>query len=78
MKDDVVAIPISLDEAKRLCEEIRTEFSENQWHTSAARWCWSCQEQTEGDPANRAFIQKPGNRGCILINARFQGDHFPV
>ena len=75
---EYVASPIPLKAAVRLCEEIRREFAEDQWHTSAARWCWSCQEATGGDPSNRAFLQEEGNRGCILINARFQGEEYPV
>lgn len=62
--------PIPYEMAVRLCAEIREE-AERRWYTPAARWCWICQESTGGDPAKRGFLQKPGNRGCPLINARF-------
>jgi len=78
MKEKLVGIPIPLDVAIQLCQEIRTEFEEDRWHSSAARWCWSCQESTGGDPVKRGFMQKPGNRGCILINARYHGEQYPV
>ena len=78
MENDVVVVPIPLEVAVRLCEEIRKEFEQDHWYTSAARWCWSCQQSSGGDPANRGFLMKPGNRGCILINARYQGQEYPV
>lgn len=78
MSEQVVLTPIPLEVAVQLCQEIRTEFDEERWHSSAARWCWSCQESNRGDPSKRGFMQKPGNRGCILVNARFQGQQYPV
>jgi hypothetical protein len=62
--------PIPYEMAVRLCAEIRAEADRN-WYTPAARWCWNCQKSAGGDPAKRGFLQKPGNRGCTLINARF-------
>ena len=63
-------IPISTDVALQLCAQIRQEAEAN-WHTEAARWCWACQQTTGGDPARRGFLRMPGNRGCVLVNARF-------
>lgn len=65
-----VLTPIPYAVAVRLCAEIREE-ADRQWYTPAARWCWSCQKSTGGDPAKRGFLQKPGNRGCSLINVRY-------
>lgn len=62
--------PIPLDITLRLCEEIRRE-TENNWYTASARWCWSCQQSTNRDPSKRGFLRQEGNRGCILINARY-------
>ena len=78
MNEQVVVNPIPLDVATQLCAEIRREFDEESWHSSAARWCWSCQQTGRDDSTNRGFLQKPGNRGCILVNARYQGEKYPV
>lgn len=63
--------PIPLIVAEQLCAEIRAEADRN-WHTAAARWCWACRKRRETDvPKQPGYLQKPGNRGCILINARY-------
>jgi hypothetical protein len=63
--------PIPLEIAEQLCAEIRAEADRN-WHTAAARWCWSCRKSKGAEePKQPAYLQKPGNRGCILINARY-------
>lgn len=62
---------IPLEAAELLCAEIRAEADVN-WHTAAARWCWDCRKKAGGDPANKGYLRKPGNRGCILINRRYQ------
>ena len=62
------AIPLEI--AIQLCAEIRKEAEQN-WHTHAARWCWSCQRSSSGDPEKRGFLRAPGNRGCDLVNARY-------
>ena len=59
---------IPLEVAEQLCREIRAEADRN-WHTAAARWCWSCRKSKQADEPG--YLQKPGNRGCILINARY-------
>ena len=56
--------------AIQLCAEIRKEAEQN-WHTHAARWCWSCQQTSGGEPDQRGFLRAAGNRGCDLVNARY-------
>ncbi len=70
MNKTIVNQPIPLDVASQLCAEIRAEAEEN-WHTASARWCWHCRRTYEGRKNFKGFRQKPGNRGCILVNARY-------
>jgi len=70
MNEELAVKPIPLGIAERLCAEIRAEAEEH-WYTSASAWCWSCQKATGGKTIKRGFLQAPGNRGCILINARY-------
>jgi hypothetical protein len=68
---------IPLEIAQELCYSIRTEAEQN-WHTAAARWCWSCQQANNGDLSEPGFLQADGNRGCMLVNSRYQGEQYPV
>ena len=70
MQANSVQEPIPIEIARKLCAEIRAE-AEQDWQTPAARWCWACQEASGGDPAKCGYLSKPGNRGCILVNARY-------
>jgi hypothetical protein len=67
---DVNSEPIPLEVALELCAEIRQEAEDN-WHTAAATWCFTCQQQTGGDPAKRGFLRAEANRGCYLVNNRY-------
>ena len=62
--------PIPLEIVIQLCEDIRLATERN-WNTATARWCWSCQQSSGGNPAKRGFLRQEGNRGCILINSRY-------
>ena len=69
--DENVINPIPLEIAIQLCDEIREEL-DRIWYPTPARWCYCCQKEIlEGDPMNRGFLRKPGNRGCALVNARY-------
>jgi hypothetical protein len=70
MGEDVFINSIPLDVAIQICSEIRKESHLN-WDSPTARWCWSCQRLSEGDPQKIAYIKKPGNRGCHLVNVRY-------
>jgi len=65
--------PIPLPLAEKLCEDIRKETEAN-WYTESARWCWNCQKSAAGNLEKRGFLRQPGNRGCMLVNARFNVD----
>ena len=70
MQESSVQERIPMEVALELCAEIREE-AEADWQTPVGRWCWVCQETSGGDPTKRGFLSKPGNRGCLLINARY-------
>lgn len=72
MAENVIVDAIPLEMAVKLCAEIRAEAEKN-WHTPAARWCWSCQQSSKGDSSQCGYLRAPGNRGCILINSRYSG-----
>ena len=73
MNADISHTPIPLQLAEKLCSQIRTE-NEGNWYTESARWCWNCQKSTGGNLEKRGFLRQPGNRGCVLVNARFNAD----
>ncbi|HLN45226.1 MAG TPA: hypothetical protein VK209_05920, partial [Candidatus Sulfotelmatobacter sp.] len=58
--------PISKEEARKLCSEIRAEkgikiFSQ----------CWGCLRFSKGNVTKICFSNKLGNRGCSLVNKRY-------
>lgn len=69
MNENVIN-PIPLDIAIRLCTEIREE-TDRVWYPTPDRWCFCCQQESGGDPLKRGFLRQPGNRGCFLINTRY-------
>jgi len=62
--------PIPTQIAIQLCDEIRRD-NLRQWEGLAARWCWDCTRKSPGDPAQRGFTRRPGNRGCPMVNALY-------
>ena len=56
--------------ALRLCAEIR-EANRRKRLSLAAMQCWGCVRFSRGNPAKMCLGSKPGNRGCKLINARY-------
>jgi hypothetical protein len=66
MKDEESTNVISEDIALKLCNEIRDEkpvklFSQ----------CWGCLKFSKEDPAKMCFYDPPKNRGCTIINKKF-------
>jgi hypothetical protein len=68
--NEIHITPIPLAVAEKLCAEIREEV-DRVWVPTPNHWCWICQQRTGGDPLKRGFLREPGNRGCIVINARY-------
>ncbi len=65
-----IAHAIPQDIADELCEEIRTQYR-GKWWTIAGWQCWGCTTFTKGDPAKMCVHNAPGNRGCNLVNERY-------
>lgn len=70
MKNTEVKNPIPYEVALKLCEEIKAE-AEIKWATASARWCYTCRDSRGDSEVKRGFMLKPGNRGCVLVNARY-------
>lgn len=68
VQDDIRAIP--KDVALRLCEEIRNE-NKGKLIGFGAMQCWGCLHFSNGDLEKMCISGKPGNRGCNLINTRY-------
>jgi len=58
--------PIPKDEAAKLCSEIRNEKGVRLFSQ-----CWGCLRFSKGDAAKMCFSSKPDNRGCGLVNKRY-------
>lgn len=58
------------DTARRLCDQIR-QANRGRWYSFYCWWCWGCVTFTGGEPAKMCFANKPGNRGCSQVNARY-------
>jgi hypothetical protein len=70
MNAENIRDPIPYDVAIKLCREIRAE-AEIKWTTASARWCYACREARKDWAKTPGFTDKPGNRGCMLVNARY-------
>jgi len=57
--------------ALRLCDEIYTD-SRRHWYTASGMTCRGCRHFSGGDARKRCFYAKPGNRGCALVNERYE------
>lgn len=61
---------IPRDVALQLCAEIRDQYR-GKWWTLAGLQCWGCWTFTQGDAAKMCVSSRPDNRGCNLVNARY-------
>jgi hypothetical protein len=58
---------ISGDLAFRLCSELRKEKGVRLFSQ-----CWGCLRFSKGDPGKMCFSSGRGNRGCRLVNKRYE------
>ena len=65
MKKDSEKI-IPQDEAIKLCSEIRNEKGVRLFSQ-----CWGCLRFSKGDLMKMCFSSRPDNRGCSLVNKRY-------
>ncbi len=70
MKPTPSVNPIPSEIAWQLCEEIRIE-STRKWYTLAGMQCRGCIAFSRGDRAKMCVSNRPDNRGCNLVSARF-------
>jgi uncharacterized protein (DUF779 family) len=57
---------IPCDVALQLCSEIRQEKGVKMFSQ-----CWGCVRFSKGDPAKMCFSSRADNRGCGIINKRY-------
>ncbi len=63
--------PIQRDVARRLCAQIMAQ-RRRKWWTPAAWRCWGCAWLSRGEPTQLRFAASPDNRGCQIINERWE------
>lgn len=61
---------ISWDTALQLCAAIQAE-NQHKWYTSGGMMCRGCVTFSRGNLAKRCFANRPDNRGCYQVNARY-------
>ena len=57
--------------ALKLCAEIREENRSKRFSLSRVQ-CWGCTRYAKGDPDKMCFTSQAGNRGCNLVNKRYE------
>jgi hypothetical protein len=61
--------PIPSGDALRLCDEIR-RTNQKRWWPPNGLWCWGCASFSSASD-RRGWANAAGNRGCALLNARY-------
>jgi len=59
--------PIPEDIAFQICKEIREERGVRMFSQ-----CWGCVKYSKGDAKKMCFYDPPNNRGCKLVNKRYE------
>ncbi len=70
MSDNTSATPIPEAVALQLCDEISGRFR-GKWYFIFATQCFFCTLFSRKNAANLCFYATPGNRGCQLVNTRY-------
>jgi hypothetical protein len=55
----------------KLCHEIREENLSRRFGIARIQ-CWGCTRYTKGGPDKMCFTSQRGNRGCNLVNKRYE------
>ena len=63
---------IPFEKAYQLCNEINKGAKGLRLFFLNAQ-CWGCVTFSKGDVEKMCFRNSPGNRGCIMINAKYDG-----
>lgn len=61
---------IPTDVALSLCAAFQSE-NRLLWLTPTGLMCWGCTMRSRRDATRRYFANRPGNRGCYQVNARY-------
>lgn len=61
---------IPKEDALKICADLRDEYL-GKWYTLAGLQCSGCTIFSRGDPAKMCISNQPDNRGCSLVNARY-------
>jgi hypothetical protein len=61
---------IPKDVAWQLCQQIQKE-NRGKWLTLGGWQCWGCSTFAKDRQDKRCFNSKEGNRGCNLVNLRY-------
>lgn len=61
---------IDRDTAFQICAAIRRKYR-GKWYTLAGMQCAGCSLFSKGQPAKMCVSNRPGYRGCNLVNAAF-------
>jgi len=62
---------IPKETASKLCAEIREE-NHSKCFSLARVQCWGCTRYAKGDADKMCFTSQAGNRGCNLVNKRYE------
>lgn len=62
--------------ALRICAVIQAE-NRNRWYTANGIMCRACVKFSKGDRAKMCFANRPDNRGCYQVNARYDQQFSP-
>ena len=62
---------IPRETALKLCTEVREE-NLSQRLSLARIQCWGCTRYAKGDPDKLCLTSQEGNRGCNLVNKRYE------
>jgi len=56
--------------AGRLCQQIREE-NRGRWYNPGRWQCWGCVKFSKGDVKKMCLSNREDNRGCNLVNTRY-------
>jgi hypothetical protein len=62
---------IPRETALKLCREIREENLSRRFGMARIQ-CWGCTRYAKGDPDKTCLTSQGGNRGCSLVNKRYE------
>jgi hypothetical protein len=74
---DAIPDTIPWDTALHLCATLQAE-NRHKWYTPNGMMCRGCVRFSAGNPAKRCLANRPDNRGCYQVNARYDAQRLPA